>query len=477
MTKFLWYLLFAGISIPLLVIYVCSIYILMKKLEQPLWLEEAVAFAFASDIYFYGLLLARYSSVLIPGFYFLAAQVPIIVNATFNAATVAEDRGCYVAEISWAGKCMRPTWLPTAEGIAALLVTATIALLVPIVYFTTPVPSTTATIAFIRFPMLAVFLASLIFLPGQVSIAQSENLSVASRRRLLSVSLAQLVPTSMILATLLWTFSSSAKSPDHAGVRFHLTYFPIVLSILAAYFVITFLLPSITGSTRGKRWQSLLLERRTDALTEAVQILRTPKADFHIPALGALVTKLQKQEAVDIKDDECIERGLQLDKLKTEQNISSPTATVRDKAGYYRTTSDSTDAHSRSPSDTKARTELEEGALDPNSVENNQDYYLARPHDPRFQYRDWLLLLLERLQMTASDLQTKSEPAAELRTALAWADSYDGDRRDLSEKAGRTKTNAVGAAIVGTLVTSVLSVFFTGFGSWLWNYVAQTLPS
>jgi hypothetical protein len=79
--------------------------------------------------------------------------------------------------------------------------------------------------------------------------------------------------------------------------------------------------------------------------------------------------------------------------------------------------------------------------------------------------------------MTTNDLQVKSEPAAELGAALAWADSYVNDRRELMEKASLTKTNALSAAIASTLVTSVLGVFFTGFGSWLWTYVASTLPS
>lgn len=148
-----------------------------------------------------------------------------------------------------------------------------------------------------------------------------------------------------------------------------------------------------------------------------------------------------------------------------------------ERAGFYSTTPDSTHVHSQSPSETKARSDFDDGALDQESAENNQDYYRARPHDPRFQYLDWLHSFVEKLHMTASDLQTKSEPAAELRAALAWADSYDNDRHDSTQKASRMKTNAVGAVIASTLVTSVLSVFFTGFGSWLWTYVAQTLPS
>jgi hypothetical protein len=79
--------------------------------------------------------------------------------------------------------------------------------------------------------------------------------------------------------------------------------------------------------------------------------------------------------------------------------------------------------------------------------------------------------------MTAGDLQTKPEPAAELKAALAWVDSYDEDRREFREKARRAKPDTIGAALVGTVVTSVVSVTLTGFGSWLWTYVAQTLPS
>jgi uncharacterized protein YjeT (DUF2065 family) len=476
MTKILWYLLFLGATIPLTGIYLWWVYTVTSKLEQPPWLDEILALTFASEIYLYGLLLARYSSFLIPGFYFVAAQVPIVVNAAFSTATVEEDRSCYWAETSWAGKCIRQTWLPVTQIIVVVALGLVISVLEGVVYFTTPVPSTQATLAFIRFPMLTVFIASAIFLPMQVIISQSGNLSVGSRRRLLSVSLARLVPTGMILATLLWTFSSSAKASDHTGVRFHLTYFPLVLSILAAYFVII-LLPSIIGITRSKRWQSLLLERRTDAMTETIQILRTPKVDFHIPALRTLITRLQEKQVAYIKGDECIKLGLYLDRLKAEKNASVPTMAVWEEAGFYRATSDPTNVHSQPPSETKERAHFDEGAVDQISAENNEDYYQARPHDPRFQYLDWLDWFVDRLHMTTNDLQVKSEPAAELGAALAWADSYVNDRRELMEKASLTKTNALSAAIASTLVTSVLGVFFTGFGSWLWTYVASTLPS
>ena len=477
-SKVLWYALFLIVSIVLSGIALSSLSDLRKTSRS--WLrQEAGPLSLAGSIYLYGLLLAKYSSFLIPGFYFVAAQIPIFVNTAFQASSVPEDRDRYWYEIIWASECqsVRYRWLQLASIFSIVaygFITVSLSVLVAIVYFTTTVPSTAATLAFIRIPMLSVLLAGVVFLPAQVAISLFESLSIPARRRLLSVSLAELVPTGMIIATLLWTFSSSANVPDHAGIRFHLAYFPAVLLILAVYFAIT-CLPSILGFIQGGRQQSLLLERRTDTLTEAIEILRIPKVDLHIPVLTALVTKLQQQRSDYAKADKSIEKARQLDDQKMKQDTLS-SAPAWDRPGFYRTAHDSTNVQTQPQSVAVASSKFEDGGSDENNEFRNA-YHNARPYDIRFQYLDWLDSQVEKLQMTSSDLQTKPEPAVEFRAALAWADSYEDNRRELREKASRTKTNAVGAAVLSTLVTSVVGVVLTGFGSWLWTYVAQTLPS
>ena len=59
-------------------------------------------------------------------------------------------------------------------------------------YFDPTPASTAATLAFIRIPMLTVLLVGVVYLPIQVGISLFESLSIAVRRRLLSVSLANL---------------------------------------------------------------------------------------------------------------------------------------------------------------------------------------------------------------------------------------------------------------------------------------------
>jgi hypothetical protein len=476
--KVLWYVLFVIVSTIFNGIPALLIFSNLKKTSQSLWLQELAALSFAGSLYFYGLLLARYSSFLIPGFYFLTAQIPIFVNTAFQATSVPEDRDRYWAELTWAQQCMsiRHKWFriaPTISIIAVTVVTFSISVLVAIVYFTTTVPSTEATLAFIRIPMLTVLLIEAIYLPVQVGISLFESLSIAVRRRLLSVSLANLLPTGMVIATLLWTFSSSANVPDYAGVTFRPVYFPAQLFIVAGYFVIT-CLPSIMGFIQAARQQSLLLERRADTLTEAIQILRIPKVDFHIPALTALIKKLRKNRMNYVDADKSIKRALQIDDQEAEQDTLPSAQPVWDGPGYRRPISGSANVHRPPPGAANAGSGE---AFGEDSGEFKSAYHDARPYDLRFQYLDWIHSLVGRLQMTAGDLQTKPEPAAELKAALAWVDSYDEDRREFREKARRAKPDTIGAALVGTVVTSVVSVTLTGFGSWLWTYVAQTLPS
>ena len=478
--KVLWYMLFlivsAIFSVPALLVLSNP-----KKTSKSLWLQELGVLSFASSLYFYGLLLARYSSFLIPGFYFLTAQIPILVNTMFQASSAPEESDRYWAEVVWAEQCMaiRHKWFlyaPVISIIAVVVITLSIDVLAAIVYFTTTVPSTEATLAFIRIPMLTVLSIETAYLPVRIGISLFESLSIPVRRRFLSVSLANILPIGMIIATLLWTFSSSAMVPTQTDVRFHLAYFPAVLSIVAGFFVFT-CLPSIMGFIQGARQQSLLLERRTDMLTEAIQILRIPKVDFHIPALTALAAKLQKHRKRFVNADKSVEKALQLDDQKKEQEALSTTQPWWNRPGTYRTTADSTNVRPQPLSAAKAGSELDDRAFDKDSDEFRHAYHDARPYDLRFQYLDWLNSLAERLQMTTSDLQAKPEPAAEQKAALAWADSYDDDRRELREKASRVKPNAVGAALFGTVVTTVVSIVLTGLGSWLWTYVAQTLPS
>jgi hypothetical protein len=105
---------------------------------------------------------------------------------------------------------------------------------------------------------------------------------------------------------------------------------------------------------------------------------------------------------------------------------------------------------------------------------DDRDYFLARPRDPRFQHLDWIESMGGQLQMTVDDLLTRGTDG--LDAAKDWADCYEQDRRDLIEGKTRTKANALNAVVVSTIVTTVITVFFTSFGSWLWTHVAHALP-
>jgi hypothetical protein len=445
---------------------------------QPLWLDEARTLVAGGLLYFPSLLLARFSSFVIVGFYLLSAQVPILVNAAFRSAAVGETQGSYEVEMLWTEICydIRHKQSILAQNIASITASVVYLVLAGIVYFSATVPSTAETLSIIRLTLLIVFLVtSAIYIPTIVGISLSENLSSTARRRRLGISLAELVPTGMLLAILLWTFSSSTQAPVHAAPQFRLTYVPVTLFVLLAYFFITFLIPYLIGFTRGTRWNNELLERRTEALTETIRILRTPVVSFHGRELLALATKLQEEREKRMAADKCL-RGLPLE--ITDAARVDPYAADWVRPGFYRRTSDSVDVNRQPPGEEIVSTESDEDIFaDFELFGIDSDFYdRLRSLDPRFQYLDWLCSLAGRLQMTVSDLQAIPDPAAELSAAITWADNYDFDRGDLREKASRTRTNTIAVALGSTLVTSVVSVFFTSFASWLWAYVSQTLP-
>lgn len=491
---------------------------MVGRAKQPLWIQEAPILIFSVALYIYILLLARYSSLIIVGFYFLSCQVPLLLNAAIGAGSVGTV-GHDEAEIYWAGMSygIDHSKLVRAEFAVRILVYISYPIAAGIVYFSHTIPSTSGTLAIIRVSLIVLFFVSAATsAPDLIGISTSKNLSKAARRRIFVTSLANLLPNGVVLTTLLWTFSSPAKQPTHSIPAFHITYSPVILAILASYFLLTLLVPYIVGITRGAAWRRELLGLRTTALARIVRILRTPKADYRISALSDLAMKLEQQQAEFVAIEKAVQVGLKLEKLYAQH--SQPAATVMGKPPPEPTTGgipevalaavgsaqvvqqapppaaqqsdgDGDDASSAvagsanaapqqpptSPADVLSPPAGDEGPHDDEDHESvpepfdEDTYRLARSRDPRFQYFDWIDTMGQQLKMTIDDLRTGSGAAKD------WADLYEQDRNDLTREISQTKTNA-SAVVASTAVTSVVSVLFTGLGSWLWTYASHTLP-
>lgn len=512
MVKVLWYLLFLCVFAAFSVVQ----YRLFKRLprtRKPFWYHEAFILVFTAMMYLYILVLARFSILLIAGAYFLSSQVPVLLNAAISAGAVGTS-GRDEAEVSWGAVCLviRHIALSAIQVIASAVLVYSYPILAGIVYFSYSAPSTAATLAIIRITLLVFFVGStLLSLPSLVGASVSENLSTAVRRRYLGVSLAGLLPSGVLLTTLLWTFNLPA---NHSAVSFHFTYSPAILIILAAYFVCTLLVPYIIGVVRNAAWQRELLERQTVVLSRSARILRTPKADYRVQELQNLITNLQQERETFVAADKSIRFGLYIEKLRESETepgaviSSSHQDFARGDDGYAAPSAPGqthtlpaaphaagiTEGYdgdvsllARDPARAGPPTRVvsqppsadQDTIHDPfydGALANFDDryYFLARPRDPRFQYLDWIESMAGQLQMTVDDLRTRG--ADGLGAAKDWADCYEQDRRDLIEGKTRTNANALKAVVVSTIVTTVITVFFTSFGSWLWSHAALALP-
>jgi hypothetical protein len=486
MVKVLWYLLFLCTYLAFTLAFMPVYKKITRTAKVPFWTQEIVNLLVASLLYLTSVLLAKYSSLLIAGFYFASAQVPILLEAVLNALQVGRERGLYQAELRWAGECftLSHKLLVSIAGIVGFLAYLAFPVLAGIVYFSHHVPSTTVTIEVIRITLLTLFVGGVAAgLPTQVGVPFSENLNDTVRRRFFFTLSASLVPNGLLLAILLSTFNVSTKAAARSAGNFHLTYSPLVLIIVAAYFIAALLVPTVIGSMRSARWQGQLLEDQKQVLTEAIDILRTRTADPHNPTLTELAEKLQESRDTLVKNDQSIALGLSLDELKARQEqdalavaiVKSPPPNVIEQQETSPPVNalQSTEARPESaPADVLSTPFYK--ALRQNFDDNN--YYLARPYDPRFRYLDWLDSRIEKLHTTTNDLQSKRSGPARLKAAREWAEDYKAERDGLDETTKAPKTNTLGAVAASTLVTSVLTVFFTSFSDWLWTHVVHTLP-
>lgn len=479
MVKLLWYLLFLfmyGVATPAFGAVAAKF---KRSTQTPLWLLEVTQLSAAALLYLTMLLLARYSNLLIVGFFFLSSQVAILLDAMLNATEVGREKGRYQGEVRWGAMCFALNHRPLTVLVGLAGITGYIAfpVLAGIAYFSNAVPSENATVGVIRAALLTLFVGGMVLmLPTQVGVAFSENLSAPVRRRFFFSLSASLLPNGLLLALLLSTFNiSESKAAAHSGADFHLTYSPLMLIILAAYFVLTLLVPTVLGSMRTTRWHRQLTGEQEEALAKAIEILRTPQASSYTTELSSLIDELQKSRDTSVSTDKGLAFGLRLDEVKAQLDLSTTAVSIMSGG-------------QASPSVAIAEPE-EEPAASPSAdildipyyqilrqSFEDRNYYLARPNDPRFAYIDALDALVTKLHATIGDLESKRTGQARVKAAREWAENYEVERRDLVNTASAAKTSTLGAAVVSTVLTSLLTVFFTSFGNWLWAHAVLTLP-
>jgi hypothetical protein len=160
MEKILWYLLF-------LIVWGAlsrAIYIYQRperrNVKAGIWDQEIMALNGSLVLFLPVLLLAKFSSLLIAGAYFLGAQVDILATVISGEYSRRHAPSQYLAEALWASAAFGIRKPAVGEAIDRGTVVLEVAypIVAGIVYFTSVIPSEAATLALIRVTLLVVFI-------------------------------------------------------------------------------------------------------------------------------------------------------------------------------------------------------------------------------------------------------------------------------------------------------------------------------
>jgi len=487
--RVLWFLLF----LLAYVIYAALSYLLakpdtVKTKTLSFVLLESNCLLLAAALYVFVLILTRFSNILIAGYYFLSTQIYILVAMALGIARFGRHPSPYRAATIWATMCFLVRNFRLV-GVVNIVQGIGLSFAYPVfagIIFFSGDPATSVTLGIIRITLLIPFIGALgVDLTIRLGVAVSENLNTATRWRYFVCSVASMLSTGVLVATLLWAFNASAAKTAQSPVSFRLAYSPLELSILVIYFVTIFLLPYVIGVVRRTRQENDLQRSKSELLSKTTDILRIPKSDSYAQALSDLLGEVQTQFVAFERSDKSIAFGLSFDPDSAEDHQLGERAAdalppggqieagERDLAPAPSATANAPDgeSHTSTTVDSRHRDPVLDNLykyFDP------LDYRLARPEDPRFQYLDWLDMLNGRIKTTAADLQAKRAGNARVNAARSWIDSYENG--DLARSPAEPGNNTLTALVVTTITTSMLGVLVTGFGNWLWTQVAHTLP-
>jgi hypothetical protein len=471
--KILWFVLF-------LIAYglfgVISGRLLKNLTHTRRWFWASELMALTTSVFLFAILytLARSDSLLLPGGLFLATQISVLIKAAAGMTTVGEAPGQLQAEARWTGISLmiRHEWVALVSGYINLLIAPAYPVAVGIVYFSDHVPSSAATLSVTRITLLLLFIGgSLSLLTTQIGLFSSENLSAGSRQKLFYPKLGDVASTGLVLAVLLSTFSTSAGGA-HSAQGIHVRFSPLVVVILLVYFLGSAVVPFLVGSSRNQKWQTHLRARRPDALGDVIGTLSKPVSDSYDAELAVLISRFEQERATFVASDVGITYGLWLDQVKAYETVLGTPPPAPDPAPAADAAPDPAPAPSSPPRpEPPAFGSTVVGML---KVFDPEDFYTARAHDPRFEHLDWLDELIAELGETRQNLAGKRSGTTRVHAAKDWAVNYDNERDELKETAAVAKSSLSGV-VLGTLVTSLLGVVFTGFGNVLWTHAATAL--
>jgi hypothetical protein len=307
-----------------------------------------------------------------------------------------------------------------------------------IIFFGGVISSEQATLSVFRLTLVGMVLSGLtIMLPLLVGVLQSKNLDEDTRTRLFITQGGNMASYALYLSLILWSFGRiTAKGFQLKIGTIPLTISPILLIILAAFFLFAFLLPYLAGSQQAKRWRSQLLRKQQAWLDELLDVLEFPTPNLYVPKLEQLQAKVEGGAKAFVGDDSMLILAEEFDQVKTLDEV------------------------------------------DPQSHSMFLAYKKSRQLDPRMRHLDFLVELQEEVRESIAQLSDLADDAQLTKKASGYADAYRA-RRDVIDKAieAQKKAKPPVWAALAFLLSPVLGQVLSEFGKSIWTVFSQALGS
>jgi hypothetical protein len=346
----------------------------------------------------------------------------------------------------------RKPWqvLPMALPAALMLVLYPIA--VGFVYFSHVRPSDSMSLLVFQWTLLIVYGVSA---PWTVFIAASTigstSIDEPTRLRALTAYMASTLSTALTVTLLLWSLRVPGVGTNFSFGSVSLLFAPQLAVIVAAYLVLTLVVPYAVGAQRSKARRLAYMRKQGDFLNDAREAVALPDSERRAGELAALASSLENR----------------IQELSQDAPDPAPAAMVSPDEGQESSSNANGSGEATATGNPAAALFALPGLA--------QAYRASQMHDPRVAHQMWLKELKLDVQDAERDLSVSNKRGYS-RMAQDWLTSFSVKQDRVTEQVHQAGD---AGTLIGFLVVSVVgplssAVFITGFGGWLWKTFEST---
>ena len=233
------------------------------------------------------------------------------------------------------------------------------------------------------------------------------------------------IPIGFLLAVLMSTYDLDWTGFNVPIQETNITLSLPIFATIFIYLVITIVLPYIVGIRSGRRMRIDLLKRERDWTSDAIDIFSTPTGPLYISKIEELSSAIQEQLELYISSQPLMDVGLRYEDGADLDTIAEEVDLKPHQIAFFSPTF----------------------------------YQLSRDMDPRFEFYDYAVRFLARLQDIAGDMAQRRSRVSKERAGEVLAKVYQNERAELDtmiDKSMTTKPLLIAGLGILTPIVSAL---------------------